>query len=401
MKNTLVLFKNPSEEFNASYIENISNFFLSGKIVFSSIEIISTQDEVHFKRILERSKNVDDNLFILASDDIVYDIKKTISEQLNTVFCENENAKSILEKLNKNFNIPIKIENALFPLDATLVPNELGEKQGFLFEDGDFTLCYLPSIENEIKAMLENFVIKYFEQKYDIKREVFICKYFGEKLKLTTALNELKSKYPFIDYSIKESYGDFLVKLFFNGSITKREYDEILRLFITRVGSGVYAEFDTKLENRLFDLLKLRSVKISTAESFTAGRVISSIISNAGASKYVNEGIVCYSNSSKIKRVNVRQESIASVGAVSSKVAYEMALGLLKAGDTDLAISTTGYADSGADEFGSNTGLYFIGVGTNSGIDVYKFRGLGSRQDITETAKNTALYLAITKLKNY
>ena len=95
----------------------------------------------------------------------------------------------------------------------------------------------------------------------------------------------------------------------------------------------------------------------------------------------------------------IKEEDLNTVGAVSSKVAYQMALDLLNNG-CDISISTTGYAGPDTDEFGNQLGLYFIGIGMKTGVDVYKYRGSGNREEITETAKNTALFLAIKKLKN-
>ena len=237
--------------------------------------------------------------------------------------------------------------------------------------------------------------------KLYIKREVFTVKYFGETDRIYYTLNEITSKFEFVKYTVDVKNKDALIKLIFDGSIAKRDYDDVVRLFVSRLQDGIYAEFDTNLSSRLFDLLKLRSVKISTAESFTSGRIVSSIVQNVGASNFVNEGIVCYSNKSKIKRVSVNPQDLEKLSAVSSKVAYEMAVGLIKDGDCDIAISTTGYAGPDTDEFGNQLGLYFIGIGMKNGVDVYKYHVNGSREEITETAKNTALFLAIKKLKNF
>jgi nicotinamide mononucleotide (NMN) deamidase PncC len=45
-------------------------------------------------------------------------------------------------------------------------------------------------------------------------------------------------------------------------------------------------------------------------------------------------------------------------------------------------------------------GLCYIAVGTLGGVHTYKYQLTGNREEITETAKNTALFLAIKILKN-
>ena len=77
-----------------------------------------------------------------------------------------------------------------------------------------------------------------------------------------------------------------------------------------------------------------------------------------------------------------------------------MAVGLLKTGKCDLAISTTGIAGPKSDNTAKPVGLCYIGIGMKDGVHTYKYNLSGNREEITETAKNTALFLAIKKLKN-
>ena len=78
-----------------------------------------------------------------------------------------------------------------------------------------------------------------------------------------------------------------------------------------------------------------------------------------------------------------------------------MATGLLTAGDCDIAVSTTGIAGPNSDNTLKPVGLNYIGVGMKNGVHVFKYELKGDREEITETAKNTALFLAIKNLKNY
>ena len=76
-----------------------------------------------------------------------------------------------------------------------------------------------------------------------------------------------------------------------------------------------------------------------------------------------------------------------------------MALGLLKSGNCDVAVSTTGIAGPKSDDTQKPVGLCYIAVGTKEGIHTYKFNLSGNREEITQKAKNKALFLAIKKLK--
>ena len=95
---------------------------------------------------------------------------------------------------------------------------------------------------------------------------------------------------------------------------------------------------------KLTELLISKSMMIGVAESCTGGSLSSSLTSIPGASSYFNCGFITYSNESKINMLNVKPQAIELFGAVSEKVAYEMAMGAGQNSKSDLAISVTGIA---------------------------------------------------------
>ena len=95
---------------------------------------------------------------------------------------------------------------------------------------------------------------------------------------------------------------------------------------------------------KLTELLTSKNMSIAVAESCTGGLLSSSLTSIPGASSYFNCGFITYSNESKIKMLNVDSQTIELFGAVSERVAYEMAVGAGQHSQSDLAISVTGIA---------------------------------------------------------
>ena len=95
---------------------------------------------------------------------------------------------------------------------------------------------------------------------------------------------------------------------------------------------------------KLTELLISKNMSIAVAESCTGGLLSSSLTSIPGASSYFNCGFITYSNESKIKMLNVDSQTIELFGAVSERVAYEMAVGAGQHSQSDLAISVTGVA---------------------------------------------------------
>lgn len=69
---------------------------------------------------------------------------------------------------------------------------------------------------------------------------------------------------------------------------------------------------------------------------------------------------------------------------------------------TEIRISpspTTGIAGPKSDDTKKPVGLCFIAVGDRAGLHIHKLNFAGDREEITETAKNTALFFALTHLR--
>ncbi len=398
MKTALIFFRDSNKIFNAEYYSQISACFEDAGVDISQMEILSETDDLCFKRRLSEYKDTVDNLIIFDSYDLTFDLKGIVSEVMDTPMVENDLARQFLDAVMKDEGKTYSDSYALMPIEATIVPNLRGACQGFILDEKKFTLAVLPMPIKQVKPMCEKYVLPYIEKKTGERRKRFVLKYFGDRNTLEDAFDRAKAQFngKFVG-SITELNGDFKIDLSFSDVGYS---NDVIRQLVSELKDNIYAEFDTTLGERLFDVLKLRNLKLSTAESFTGGRVISSVISNAGASEFVNEGVVSYSNQSKELRLGVQKQDLVKEGAVSSIVAYQMCAGLIKSGDCDVAIATTGIAGPKSDNSAKPVGLCFIAVGMKDGVHTYKYVLKGNREEITETAKNTALFLAIKILKN-
>lgn len=400
MKTALVFFRPSEKEFSYKFYDNVESVLKNGGITADTIVVLSDNDDIGFKRNLLEFKDTVDNLLIIGGETPRFNLKEIIAEITETVLVENDNAKSFLDAVKNLSNEEYPDEYAVIPLEATVVPNILGGYQGFILSENNFSLTVLPNELEQLKPMCEKYVIPYVESKYGVKSKRLTLKYFGDKNLLSTTIEQVAQIYENAFYcNVKEKHGDYTIDLMFKNGDSELS-KQVIRYIVGELKDGIYAEFDTTLSQRLFDLLKLKNLKLSVAESFTGGRIVSSIISNSGASQFVQEGIVSYSNDSKYKRLGVVSTDLKRDGAVSSVVAYQMALGLLKTGDCNVAISTTGIAGPKSDDTNKPVGLCYIGVGMKDGVHTYRYTLTGDREEITETAKNTALFLAIKKLKN-
>ena len=397
MKTAVILFDNPESPLSGCYVEKVKDAFLSGGIGLDRIEILSVNDDIGFRRSVEYFKDTADNLIIVNNDKLNFDFKQIICEIVDTVLAENDDGARFLEAVSKAHGKNYHINNAVLPLEATLIPNVLGAFQGFLLEKDGFTVVGLPQDFAQLKVSTDKYILPYFEKKFDLTRMRLTLKYFGDRAVLEEVLEEaLKIGDDTFTYCITERFGDYSIDILLHDMQMQAQ---VVRYIVGKLKDGIYADYDCTLGETLFNLLKIRKLKLSTAESFTGGRVVSAVIANSGASEYVHEGIVCYSNKSKSQRLGIELKDILHDGAVSSITAYRMAFGLLKEGNCDIAISTTGVAGPNPDG-DVPVGTAFVGIGMQDGVHTYRLNLAGSREEITERAKNTALFLAIKKIKN-
>ncbi|MCI1036306.1 CinA family protein [Pseudomonas putida] len=90
------------------------------------------------------------------------------------------------------------------------------------------------------------------------------------------------------------------------------------------------------------DYLRTHTLVLTTAESCTAGAMVSLLAEVPGTGEVLESGYVVYSPSAKKRLLGVRSQTIDRFGLTSEAVAWEMALGALKDSDATVAIASTG-----------------------------------------------------------
>ena len=143
----------------------------------------------------------------------------------------------------------------------------------------------------------------------------------------------------------------------------------------------------------------LKGRTLSTAESCTGGLIGGALTAVPGSSKVYKGGIVSYWSEVKHSLLGVAEADLAKFGPVSSQVAAQMAKGARAALDTDIAVSVTGLAGPGGDEFGEPVGTVFIGYSDAHGEIVEKQQFFGDRETVRRLAVDAALTLILNRIK--
>ena len=133
-----------------------------------------------------------------------------------------------------------------------------------------------------------------------------------------------------------------------------------------------------------------------TAESCTGGGIGRALTAVAGSSSVYKGGIISYTNEVKNRVLGVEQELLDRDGAVSAPVAEAMAKGAVQKLNADVAVSVTGLAGPGGDEFGNPVGTVFIGFDSETCSEVKEFHFAGDRDSVRRQAAEEALKMILS-----
>ena len=142
-------------------------------------------------------------------------------------------------------------------------------------------------------------------------------------------------------------------------------------------------------------LTALTGKTLVTAESLTGGGIGAALTAVSGSSAVYKGGIISYTNWVKENVLGVSGQLLQQQGAVSAPVAKAMAEGARRALQADMAVSVTGLAGPGGDDYGNPVGTVFIGYADERGSCVKQCLFTGSREEIRDQTIETALHLIL------
>ena len=142
-------------------------------------------------------------------------------------------------------------------------------------------------------------------------------------------------------------------------------------------------------------LQKLQGKTLVTAESLTGGGIGAAITAVSGASAVYKGGIISYTNEVKHLLLGVSEKTLEVHGAVSCQTAEEMAIGARKLLGADVAVSVTGLAGPGGDDYGNPVGTVCIGYCSEGKAFAVKHRFHGDREAVRMQTIEAALRLIL------
>lgn len=139
----------------------------------------------------------------------------------------------------------------------------------------------------------------------------------------------------------------------------------------------------------------LQGKSFATAESLTGGGIGAVLTSVPGASAVYKGGVISYTDEVKREVLGVPAEILEEFGAVSAQTALFMASGVRKLLKADYAVSVTGLAGPGGDEYGHEVGTVFIGYEDAGKSLVKECHFTGTREAVRQQTVEAALHLIL------
>lgn len=349
-------------------------------------------------------------------DDIT---KKCVAKFFKTKFVLNEKVLKHVKSIFARRNTPMPSANigqALLPENAIALENRTGTAPGMLIDKGGKVFCVMPGVPFEMKHICATGLFPYLRKKYKginteaLRQKTLHTIGIGESVldkklgDITNIVRKGKDKQG-NEFEVKLAYlpSNYEVRVRLtaiakNEQAAKKLIHEAEKYIRKRAGRYIYSTDESPIEKTVGNLLKKRKLTIAAAESCTGGLITSKLTDISGSSAYVMDTIVSYSNEAKLRLLGVKQKTLKAGGAVSEKVAMEMAEGIRKRSKTDIGISTTGIAGPTGARPGKPIGLVWIGYSDKHETFARKFIFTKDRLRNKDVMSKMALEIVRKKL---
>lgn len=289
--------------------------------------------------------------------------KKLVIDEFHKLQMEKRFFERGIEVLSKNLKEVSVIDG------SEVFNNEPGIAPAFSIEK----IAAFPGVPIELKNMFPKY-ITYIKDKYLLKDSMqirdFIVWGIPESVLEEKVIHLFTENRVFLEFLVKD-YG-IIIRIVADEE--NKNYVDSLAIELYKIlGEAIIFEGYNESQKILIDRLKKLKLSISLAESCTGGLITEKLVSVSGASEVLHEGIVTYSNDAKMKRLNVKKETLDKFGAVSEETVTEMLDGL----KTDVCIAVSGVAGplGGTEEKPVGTVVIGIRIKDRTFVKRHLFKG--------------------------
>jgi len=293
-------------------------------------------------------------------------------------------------------------KQAMIPIGARLLPNELGTAPGYLVPravGGPAFVAVLPGPPRENRPMVQLLLRPWLAETFACpdRPTTQVLRCFGlPESEIGHRLRLLEQRHPTLRFGYQLRFPEILIKL--RGDTAQAEELAVVTAEVRAVlAPYLYAEGEIRLPELLGRTLAARGLRLVTAESCTGGLAAKLLTDASGSSAWLERGFVTYSNEAKQELLGVPRELIAAAGAVSEPVALAMLQGALLRSAADLGMAITGIAGPGGGTPAKPVGTVCIAWGSRQEPRVRTHRFPWDRDGV-RTISAWAAFFALLQL---
>lgn len=268
---------------------------------------------------------------------------------------------------------------ALIPEGAMVLMNDHGTAPGLVMEPSASDarlqarlLILLPGPPRELRPMFLEQVVPLLRRHLPVEAG-FVCRTLkttglGESMveeKIVGPLLALTQAGLELGYCAR--MGEVDIRFVARGPQAAEQVEQAERLTRQVLGELVFGVDDESLESVVVRRLTALKKTLVLAESCTGGAISHRLTNVPGASAAFRAGLVTYSNEAKQSFLGVRPETLEQHGAVSERVAREMAEGAREKTGADYGISVTGIAGPSGGSSDKPVGTVWMALATARG----------------------------------
>jgi nicotinamide-nucleotide amidase len=294
----------------------------------------------------------------------------------------------------------INRRQAMVPAGARVLPNVNGTAPGLWIEHGDRVVLLLPGPPRELKPMMSSVAEGLLRERAGgmslVRRVIKITgrsESHTEEMVQPLYAEWSRAEVP-IAATILASLGQIELHLSACCAVrpdAEAALDRAVEQVRNVMGLHVYSTDGRGLEEVVGAILAERKLTIAVGESCTGGLIASRLTDVPGSSRYVERGVVAYSNAAKTELLGVPDEMLKAHGAVSEAVATAMADGIRSRSRVDIGIGVTGIAGPDGGTAEKPVGMVCIAASAAAGTRIRTFRFVGGREMVKFQASQAAL----------
>lgn len=299
-------------------------------------------------------------------DDITFE---SLAEALNLPLEYHPDIFSRIEKKYAHRGIPCPASNkrqAMLPQGSTAI-DEVGTAPGVFIEvNGKMIFCF-PGVPFEMETMVKTFLVQKLHTKQfkSVTQLGYSISGIAEAIVEEKILEKGLDKNPDADVSLAYTASPFSVDVTF--SLTPHDdknkskiMEDIDAQFKNLFQDHMIRWNEKAIEEHIVHWFLEKKWTLGVAESITGGLITANLVNVPGCSEILDRGLVTYSYPSKKELLGVESSTLEQYGAVSVECVLEMARGLLKRSEAQVALSICGIAGPGGATDQKPLGLVYI-----------------------------------------